>query len=328
LSEPSFWEKLKRRHVVKVGIAYVVVAAGVGGAADAFLPGLGAPEWMLPSVLGLLVLGLPVALVLAWAYELTPEGIVRDAPEEAAEEPEAQTVAPAAVSVEEERKSIVVLPFDNMSPDPNDAYFSDGLTEEIINALANASGLRVIARTSAFAFKGSNQDVREIGKQLGVGTVLEGSVRKAGHRLRITAQLIDAATGHHLWSERYDRDLEDVFAIQDEIGRIIAGRLQSDEKAAMRERPTDNLDAYEAYLRGQFYFAKGTADDYNRSVEHYKRATVLEPGFAEAYAGLARTYGNWALLTDPENLFPRAKEAALSALEVAPEMADAHAVLG
>ncbi len=229
----------------------------------------------------------------------------------------------------EQRNSIVVLPFANLSPDPEDDYFTDGMTEEIINAVANVPGLRVIARTSAFAFKGVSQDVREIGKQLGVGTVLEGSVRRAGARLRITAQLIDVSGGHHLWSERYDRHLEDVFAIQDDIAKIIARRLRPDEGArAARERPTDDLDAYEAFLRGRFYHAKGTPEDYAKSVEHYERASQLDPDFAQAYAGQAETWVYWALLSEPSDRFPRAKRAAKKALEIDQALSDAHASLG
>ncbi len=217
----SFWSELKRRRVVKVGVAYAIVGLGVGEGADIFLPQLGAPAWVVPVILAMLILGFPVALVLAWAYDITPEGIVRDSGATAAADPEAalgnspETVAvePRATAPSQARgrrelqdqgrpdpraqasPSIAVLPFDDMSPEGDQEYFGDGMAEELINALTRLKGLRVAARTSSFAHKGKDRHVREIGEDLEVGTILEGSVRKAGTRLRITAQLIQVDGG-------------------------------------------------------------------------------------------------------------------------------------
>ena len=323
-----FLAELKRRHVYQVAAAYIVVGLGVLGAAELILQPLGL-DAARPFIVVVTLLGLLLALVLAWAYQIKPEEPSATESLRSEGSPEAEAAADTSLGAEDQRTSIVVLPFANLSPESENEYFADGMTEEIINALANVPGLRVIARTSAFAFKGVSQDVREIGKQLGVGTVLEGSVRRAGARLRITAQLIDVSGGHHLWSERYDRDLEDVFAIQDEIAKIIARRLRPDEGApAQRERPTDNLDAYEAFLLGRFYFAKGTPEDYARSVQHYERASELDPDFAQAYAGQAQTWVYRALLAEPSDRFPSAERAAKKALDIDQGLSDAHAAVG
>ncbi len=318
----SFFAELRRRKVWQVAGVYATTALATALAVAELYDDVGLPEGTPRVVIVLLLIGFPAAVVLAWAYEVKPE------------EPTDSTVSDGAGPTAptggvEDKNSIVVLPFANLSPDSESEYFADGMTEEIINAVANVAGLRVIARTSAFAYKGSNRDVREIGKELGVGTILEGSVRRSGDRLRITAQLIDVSGGHHLWSERYDRNLADVFAIQDEIAQIIARRLGPEGLVPRhRERPTDDLDAYEAFLRGRFHFAKGTPEDYAKSIEHYDRAIALDPEFAEAHAGLAETWGIWAILENPADRFPRARAAALRALEIDPTLADAHATLG
>jgi serine/threonine protein kinase/Tfp pilus assembly protein PilF len=230
----------------------------------------------------------------------------------------------------EDQKSIVVLPFENMSPDPDQEYFCDGITEEIINALAHIKSLRVVARTSAFAFKGKHQDIREIGRKLNVETVLEGSVRKAGDRLRITAQLITISDGYHLWSERYDRKLEDVFAIQDEIASTISRKLAKEllraDEAALVPRPTENLDAYDLYCRGLYVWNKRDAEGLNRAVQYFLEATRIDPSFANAYVGLANTYTTLAVFfARPLELIPKAKAAAAKALELDDNLADAHA---
>ena len=197
-----------------------------------------------------------------------------------------------------EQKSVAVLPFANMTADPEQEYFCDGMAEEIINALAQVSGLRVVARTSAFSFKGRNEDIREIGRRLNVGAVVEGSVRKVDDRLRITAQLIDTESGLHLWSERFDRKLEDVFEIQDEISLAVVDTLEVEllgsERAAVVRRPTDNLDAYNACLRGWFHWNKLTPEGYMRSYEYFNEAIALDPDLAWAYQGLAAWYSTQA----------------------------------
>jgi serine/threonine-protein kinase len=191
----------------------------------------------------------------------------------------------------EDRPSVAVLPFTNLSADPEQEYFCDGMAEEVINTLAQIQGLRVIARTSAFAFKGKHEDVRQIGSALDVGTIVEGSVRKAGDRLRITAQLVDARDGSHLWSDRYDRRLEDVFAIQDEIALAIVQNLRVEllgrERAAVVRRPTDNMDAYQVFLKAWFHWNELTEQGYVRSLDCFNEAIRIDPTFASAYVGLA-----------------------------------------
>jgi TolB-like protein len=225
--------------------------------------------------------------------------------------------------------SIAVLPFANMSRDADDEYFSDGLAEEIINALAQVEGLKVIARTSAFAFKGQNTDIRKIAETLGVTNVLEGSVRRAGNRLRITAQLIHAADGTHLWSQRYDRDMTDIFAVQDEISQAISGALQL-KLSPVRERRMPSLPAWEAYLKYRDYQWKFTPEASQRSRECLERALVLDPGFALPYVGLA----DYHLALSSVGGIPardgmlRARDLARRALELDPDLPEAHAMLG
>jgi serine/threonine protein kinase len=228
--------------------------------------------------------------------------------------------------------SIAVLPFANMSREPDDDYFSDGLAEEIINALAHVPGLKVIARTSAFAFKGKNEDIRKIAETLGVSNILEGSVRRAGNRLRVTAQLIHAQDGTHLWSQRYDRELTDVFAVQDEIAAAIAAALEvrlSLAPEALR-RYTPNLPAYEAYLKARHHWAKNSPEALMRSKEYYEESIRLDPEFALAHIGLAEyflllTFGG---LLPAHDAMPLVRASARKALELDYQLPEAHAMLG
>jgi serine/threonine-protein kinase len=222
-----------------------------------------------------------------------------------------------------------VLPFANMSRDADDEFFSDGLAEEIINALAQVEGLKVIARTSAFAFKGQNTDIRRIAETLGVTNVLEGSVRRAGNRLRITAQLIHAADGTHLWSQRYERDMTDIFAVQDEISQAISGALQLKLSPA-RERRMPSLPAYEAYLKYRHYQWQFTPEASQRSRECLEQALALDPGFALPYVGLADHHLALASVGGirAQEAMPRARELARRALELEPDLPEAHAMLG
>lgn len=193
-------------------------------------------------------------------------------------------------------KSIAVLPFANMSADPDNEYFSDGITEEIINALTKVDGLKVIARTSSFAFKGKNVDVREIARQLNVSAVLEGSVRKVQNRVRITAQLINAEDGTHFWSKNFDREMEDIFALQDEISLLIANQIRENFghfniQEHLVSEPTKNMQAYELYLKGHFYQLKWDADSIREATKYYEASVALDPKFARAYYGLVQSYG-------------------------------------
>ena len=230
-------------------------------------------------------------------------------------------------------KSIAVLPFVNMSADPENEYFTDGIAEEIINALSKIQALRVASRTSSFALKGKNLDIRKVGEQLGVGTVLEGSVRKAGNRLRVTAQLVNVTDGYQLWSERYDRQLEDVFAIQDEIAENIVKALRvvlsEDEKRAIEKAPTENVEAYEYYLRGRQFFHQWRRKGIQYARQMFERAIEIDPNYALAYAGLADchsfTFTYWEASAANLEL---ADTASRKALELDPELAEAHVSRG
>jgi serine/threonine protein kinase/Tfp pilus assembly protein PilF len=236
-------------------------------------------------------------------------------------------------SVERAQPSIAVLPFANLSADPENEYFSDGMSEEIINALTKLNGLHVVARTSAFAFKGKNEDIREIGKKLHVEHVLEGSVRKAGNRLRITAQLIKVADGYHLWSERFDRAMDDVFAIQDEISLAIVDKLKitllEDEKDALAKRATENLPAYNLFLQGRYALNKNTRESLQHAIERFQEAIALSPDYAEAYAQTASAYYLLGLYRHlpHRDAYPKASAFAQKAIEIDPTSAEAHAVL-
>jgi TolB-like protein/predicted Ser/Thr protein kinase len=227
--------------------------------------------------------------------------------------------------------SVAVLPFADMSPEKDQDYFGEGLAEELIHALARLQGLRVVARTSAFALKGLKLDVREIGKTLGVGAVLEGSVRKAGSRLRVTAQLIDAATGMHIWSERYDREERDVFDIQDEITSAIVEHLKvtllSGERAALRKRSTADTEAYNLYLKGLYFVARPDAESYAKALHFFQAAADRDPNFAPAYAGMASVFGALGVmnLAPPSETWPKAKAALRKALSLDADLAEAHA---
>jgi serine/threonine protein kinase/tetratricopeptide (TPR) repeat protein len=230
-------------------------------------------------------------------------------------------------------KSIAVLPFVNMSNDPENEYFSDGVAEDIINALTKVQALRVASRTSSFAFKGKSEDIGEIGRKLKVGTVLEGSVRKAGNRLRVTAQLVSVADGNNLWSERYDRQLEDVFAIQDEIAGSIVKALKvvltEGEKRALEKAPTENVEAYDYYLRGRQFFHQFRRTGMQFARRMYERAIEIDPGFAMAYAGLADACSFLYMYWDGSKAnLEAADTASRKALELDPDLAEAHASRG
>ncbi len=232
-----------------------------------------------------------------------------------------------------EKRSIAVLPFVDMSPQKDQEYFCDGLAEELINALAHIKPLRVVARTSAFSFKGGTHDVREIGEKLNVDTVLEGSIRKAGERLRITAQLVSTTDGYHLWSEKYDRNLEDIFAIQDEISLAIVDKLKiellGDEASRLVMRGTANLEAYDLYIRGRFFWEKRELN-VKKAIEYFEQAIEKDPSYAEAYAGIADSYyilSFYGYLPSREAI-PIARENALKALKINDTIAEAHSALG
>jgi len=238
------------------------------------------------------------------------------------------------LSKRQRQPSVAVLPFVNLSADKEQEYFCDGMSEEIISALTHVAGLHIVARTSAFAFKGQHVDIREIGKKLNVETILEGSIRKAGKRVRITTQLVNIADGYHLWSEKYDRDMEDIFAIQDEIGLAVADKLKvellGEEKTAILKRHTLDLEAYNLYLKGIHFLRMYTADGFKEAIDYFERTLEKDPDYALAYYGLAEVFyvssyfGNMA----PNEAYPRAKLYVNKALEIDDTLGEAHAALG
>jgi TolB-like protein/class 3 adenylate cyclase/Flp pilus assembly protein TadD len=251
-------------------------------------------------------------------YAIANEGLVIPSPEQVGGKAGAE-------------KSIAVLPFINMSADPENEYFSDGISEEILNALAKVDGLRVTARTSSFQFKGTKEDVRQIGFKLGVSSVLEGSVRRAGKRVRINAQLIDTADGYHIWSEVYDSDMEDIFQMQDEISQKIVARLKEDLAGsslttAIVKPPTDNIDAYNLYLKGRYHWNRSNPEDIGKAIKIFEEVSRLDPGFALPYCALAYCYsflGSTGLVA-PAEAFPKARDYTLKAIELDPNHAESH----
>jgi len=330
----SFWGELKRRNVVRVAIAYAIVSWVLLQMADVVLDNIEAPTWVFQAILLLVVLGFPIALIFAWAFELTPDGLKKEKDVDRSEsitritgrkldfiiisvlvlglvyfaydkfllaptgdEPAVTATTQPADPARSERSelSIAVLPFVNMSDDPGNEYFSDGISEEILNMLAQLPGLRVAARTSSFQFKGMNLDIAKIADTLNVAHILEGSVRKSGTKLRITAQLIKADDGFHLWSSSYNRELDDIFTVQEEIATAISDALKVtlalDSASGENLPPTiiraANTDAYEAYLRGRQLIHRRGRIPLEEAVRHLEHSLRLDNNFAPAHAQLA-----------------------------------------
>jgi adenylate cyclase len=364
----SLFSELKRRNVIRVGILYVVSSWVLLQFTDVLSSLLTVPEWAGSLVILILLLGFFPALIFAWVYEMTPEGLKRESQVDRSQSitdgtghkistvivvllvlaiagliadrliPE--TTEPGEVAAEKPSTpepvpelSIAVLPFADLSEDQDQKYFTDGLSEELLNLLVRVDGLHVASRTSSFAFRNSSMGIPAISRELNVGHILEGSVRKDGVRIRITAQLIEAESDRHLWSENFDRDLVDIFAIQDEIANAIVtaltGEMGVDEaKRVNVEVATDNLDAYEMFLQAREYFVNRI--QLGESARLFRRAIELDPDFARAWEGLAATEvvsDDW-IYDDGINHDPLAKEAALRALELNPELSMARAVLG
>jgi len=328
----QFWHELKRRKVIHVIIVYATVAFVIIELVNNVYESLQLPDWTPTLVLLLLVIGFPFAIIFSWIYDISLKEIKKTEPVEHTGKKKADKSQSDNPSRFE--NSIAVLPFEDMSPQKDQEYFCDGITEELINVLAHVESLKVIARTSSFAFKGKQKDMREIGRKLDVETLLEGSIRKDGNRLRITAQLIKVTDGSHLWSEKFDREIEDVFAIQDEISLSIVEnlktRLLNEEKKVILKHHTENSEIYSLYLLGRFNTNKRNTESLDKAINYYEDAIRLDPNFALAYAGLSEAYNLCALgysaLPSTET-FPKAKEAALKAIEIDGELAEAHTSL-
>lgn len=319
-----FLAELKRRKVYHVAVVYLVVGLAVAQGAEWAFSLMDLPVVASRVVAVVVALGFPIALVLAWAYELRPEEVVTDISTASDDPP---------FDREEGQQSIVVLPFDNFSPDPGDAYLGDGLTEEITTDLSSLGTLRVISRSSASVFKDRGEEVRVIGRELGVSYVLEGSVRKAGDALRITAQLIDSRTDEHLWAERYGGTMEDVFAMQEEVSRAIVDALRieltRDEDRRLGEHPIENVQAYEYYLRAREESWRFTEEALDRAVEHLERAREIIGENALVLSGLAYVHSQYLNVgIGSDEAVELAERYARRALELDPGSAQAHLVLG
>ena len=369
----SFFEELRRRNVFRVGVAYVVISWLIIQVIETVSEPLGLPDWTVAFFIVLLLAGLPLILIFSWAFELTPEGIKKTS-EVAAEESVTATTGKklnytiiailvlalgysvwerqglveqseqVTVASDEEvtetsiGASVAVLPFVNMSADPEQEFFSDGISEELLNLLAKIPELRVPARTSSFQFKGQNLDIGDVAEQLNVDHVLEGSVRKSGVKVRVTAQLIEAETGYHLWSDTYDRELDDIFAIQDEISAAIVGALSETLGLEATVTPTvataTNPDAYNAYLLGQHQIKRRTKLDIEAAAGNFERALELDPDYAPAHAGLglawyllsatSATYGTLQLNDALDKALPHLEKA----MELDPELPEALGAYG
>jgi adenylate cyclase len=316
----TFWAELRRRKVVRVIIAYLLVGWGLIQIADATIEPLRLPEWSYTLVVWLVGLGFPIAIVLAWVLDITPRGI-----EVTAAIKENETPSPPDAS-------IAVLPFVNMSGNAENEYFSDGLSEELLNLMVRLQSVRVCSRTSSFALKGKDVDMPTIAAQLGVRHVLEGSVRRVGSRVRITAQLIDAVEDCHLWSESFDRELDDIFAVQDEIAAHIFKSLQltltADEQQASKST-TDNVEALDFYLRGRELYHRTEDGHLDKAREMFEEAIRIDPNYALAWAGLTYVFVDTYWYRNKEEMWVnRAHETSRKAVELAPHLAESHGARG
>src|SRR5216110_2457746 len=348
----GFFDEVKRRKVYRVAAAYIIAAGGIIQLASAAFPAWELPNWALRLVIVLLLVGFPIALILAWAFDVTPEGI-RATPSVAVPRTHRRRnmimlvatgviISAAAgffllprVAAHKIDKSIAVLPFENRSDEKENAYFADGIQDDVLTNLSKIGDLKVISRTSVMPYREKGSNVREIGKALGVGTILEGSVRRIGNRVRVNVQLINADTDEHIWAEDYDRDLTDVFAIQTDLAQKIARELQAKlsptEKAQIERKPTENSEAYLAFLQAHDLFTG--MDKFRSNTEKaeqlFEKATKLDPKFAGAFAGLAWVHDwNYKEFNPTPARKDKARAAAVEALRLQPNLPEAHLAMG
>ena len=357
----SLFDELKRRNVFRVTIAYVIVAWLVMQIADVVLNNITAPDWVFQVLMLFLAVGLPIAVISAWAFEMTPEGLKREHEVDRSQSITHHTgrkldyliigvmaiaivylvidnyvLDDRPIEIADDERSIAVLPFVSLSNDDSDGYFGKGIAEELLNALAQFPDLRVAARTSAFSFEGKDIDLREIGEALGVAHVLEGSVRRSGERLRVTAQLIRASDGFHLWSEIFEREVTDIFVIQDEIvgelSRVLQFRLGVGVGAGRASGKTTTPQAYDAYLKGlDLWWDRSGPENRTNAIATFLRVTELDPDFADGWAAYAASLALSSPAASPHltiETYPAAVEAAFArALAIDPENVRALAVL-
>ena len=368
----NFFAELKRRNVYKVAITYAVVAWLVIQAASILLPTFEAPNWVMKAFVVLLAFGFVMSVMISWAFEATTEGLKRTkdvSPEMSLPSWSARKFAafiislaliaaglfafqflrpvgtsrrdvgqieegrPGGASLSISQKSIAVLPLLNESGDPKDEYFSDGLSEELIAALAQIKDLKVIGRSSSFRFKDRKEETKTIGEKLGVATLLEGTVRKQGERVRIVAELINAADGIELWTRTFDRELKDIFAVQQEIAAAVASSLKvtllGADSSSAQTAATKSVEAHNAYLQGHFYFQRRNLDDYRKAVAYFDQAIQVDPNYALAYAERSEAWTQIGDLSGQgKTAWPKAREDAEKAVAITPALAEAHAALG
>ena len=357
MNPKSFFGELKRRNVYKVAVAYIVAGWALSQGIAQVFPVFDVPILVIRLLVLLIIVGLPVALVLAWMFELTPEGLKRTETADAAGQQSksrawiyvalvgalisvalfflGRYTAPlqrgAAGAVE---KSIAILPFENLSRDPDNAYFAEGVQEEILTRLAKIADLKVISPTSTQGYQSKPGNLAEIAKQLGVANILEGSVQKAADQVRVNVQLINALNDAHLWGDVYDRKLTDIFPVESDIATTIADTLQAKltgaEKQSISSQPTSDLTAYELYLKGRSLWGKRGGDNLRQAIAFYEQAIAHDPNYAPAYAGLAEAYAilPFYTATAQQDARPKAKAAALKALQLDEKLAEAHTALG
>src|SRR5947207_7320383 len=348
----GFFDEVKRRKVYRVAAAYIIAAGGAIQLASAAFPAWELPSWALRLVIVLLLLGFPIALMLAWAYDITAEGI-RATPTIATPRSHrrrniiilvaAGVIISAAagffllprVSAHKIDKSIAVLPFQSLSDEKENAYFADGIQDDVLTNLSKIGDLKVISRTSVMPYRGKGSNVREIGKALGVATILEGSVRRVGNRVRVSVQLIDASNDEHMWAEDYDRDLTDVFAIQTDLAQKIAYELQAKlspaEKAQIERRQTQNDEANQTFVQAHDFSTRQDRfrADTERAEQLFEQATRLDPEFAGAFAGLAWVHDWMYHDFDPTPARKeKARAAAEQAIRLQPNLPEARLALG
>jgi adenylate cyclase len=363
MNQRNFFSELKRRNVYKVAVAYAIVGWLLVQIATQVFPFLEIPNWVVRLVIVLVAVGFPIALIIAWAFELTPEGIKRTEDVDPAHASKnrawiyvavigaafsiglffigrytgGNTASPARTEAATglSAKSIAVLPFENLSRDPDNAFFAEGVQDEILTRLAKVGDLKVIARTSTQKFKSAPENLPDIAKQLGVLNILEGSVQKANDQVRVNVQLINALTNSHLWAEIYDRKLTDIFAVESDIAKAIADTLQAkltgSEKQMMASQPTTDTTANDFYHKGRSLWEKRTGDNIPKAIGFYEQAIAHDPNYALAYAGLANAYVLLPFYTGNarrSDSYAKAKEAALKALQLDPKVAEAHVALG
>ena len=363
MSGHNFFAELKRRNVYKVAVAYAVVGWLIAQIATQIFPFLEIPNWVVRLIIVLIAIGFPIALVMAWAFEITPQGIERTEVADTMPAVPGQkkhawiyvVIIGAAISVAlfflgrytagsgtprqseaaaVSAKSIAVLPFDNLSRDPDNAFFAEGVQDEILTRLAKVADLKVIARSSTQRFKSAPDDLRQVANQLGVMNILEGSVQKANDQVRVNVQLINAMTNAHLWAEIYDRKLTDIFVVESDIAKTIADTLQAkltgSEKQLIAVQPTTDTAAYEFYHKGRSLWEKRTGDNIPKAIAFYEQAIARDPNYALAYAGLSSAYilSPFYAGADRHEVYSKAKEAALKALSLDPNLAEAHTALG